>query len=180
MAQEMTLRFSLITHTYTPVQSISPLKSTSGRRWNVFTPSGNIACSYVIHATNAYVSHLLPHMHGPAGVIPGRGQVMGMRATCALQTTRSGLTKASSTGSRGPSNARASGRWLSSVVVAKSGARSMSCTRLMIRRLEEIGRATRQFLPAVFPGRFDPAVGQSGVMGFTASGDPFVSLNGSP
>ncbi|KAG6895188.1 hypothetical protein C0992_002715 [Termitomyces sp. T32_za158] len=66
-------------HTNTPVTSISP--STAGlRRWTLSTPRGDIQCSYVLHATNAYASHLLPHLHGPKGIIQTRGQAIALRA----------------------------------------------------------------------------------------------------
>ncbi|KAG6815243.1 hypothetical protein H0H93_010465, partial [Arthromyces matolae] len=80
-------KFNLKLHTNTPVTSISPLSSSSPssnphrrRRWALTTPRGNVQCKYVVHATNAYASHLLPQFHGPNGIVPTRGQVMAMRA----------------------------------------------------------------------------------------------------
>ncbi|KAJ7593912.1 FAD dependent oxidoreductase [Mycena floridula] len=66
-------------HTQAPVTSVVPA-ADNGRRWEVVTPRGSIHCSYVIHATNGYCSHLLPHMTGPSGIIPRRGQMVALRA----------------------------------------------------------------------------------------------------
>ncbi|RPD57281.1 FAD dependent oxidoreductase [Lentinus tigrinus ALCF2SS1-6] len=63
---------SLALHTNTPVTSITPI-------WTLSTPRGAIAASYILHATNAYASYLLPHLHGPTGIIPTRGQVLAVR-----------------------------------------------------------------------------------------------------
>jgi len=71
-------------HTRTPVTSITSRSPASSlvipRRYIINTPRGGISCSYVIHATNAYASHLLPHFTGPRGIIPNRGQVIALRA----------------------------------------------------------------------------------------------------
>ena len=34
----------------------------------------------MLHATNGYASHLLPHLAGPAGIVPTRNQVIAVRA----------------------------------------------------------------------------------------------------
>lgn len=75
-------KFSLTLHTSTPVTAVNP--SSSVRPWSLSTPRGTVNCSYVVHATNAYASHLLPHMRGPAGIIPTRGHVMALRAPAPL------------------------------------------------------------------------------------------------
>ncbi|KAF9481466.1 DAO-domain-containing protein [Pholiota conissans] len=69
-------------HTNTPVTSIlpignphvdadlleqqtplsSPTSQNTRRRWTLDTPRGEVECSYVIHATNAYAGYLLPFM----------------------------------------------------------------------------------------------------------------------
>jgi glycine/D-amino acid oxidase-like deaminating enzyme len=79
-------------HTHTPATSIECLDDTGHsatpvqrRRLKVNTPHGAITTSYVLHATNAYASYLLPHMHGPTGIVPTRGQVIALRAACPLE-----------------------------------------------------------------------------------------------
>jgi hypothetical protein len=54
--------------------------SPSGCRWLLATPCGPVCCSAVLHATNGYASHLLPHLTGPAGIVPMRGQVFALCA----------------------------------------------------------------------------------------------------
>lgn len=49
--------------------------------YTVVTNRGSISCSRVVHATNAYASHLLPFLAGPDGIIPTRGQVMATRTS---------------------------------------------------------------------------------------------------
>ena len=51
------------------------------------TPRGTITCSYIIHATNGYASHLLPQFTGPGpqAIIPTRGQVLALRASVPIK-----------------------------------------------------------------------------------------------
>ena len=74
---------NVMLHTRTPVHSIKP-SANAARSWDLATDRGGISCSYVVHATNAYASHLLPHLSGPSGIIPTRGQVMALRANTSL------------------------------------------------------------------------------------------------
>jgi glycine/D-amino acid oxidase-like deaminating enzyme len=75
---------SISLHTRTPVHSISA-SGNPKRRWTLATPRGSVDCSYVIHATNAYAPHLLPHLRGPDGIVPTRGQVFALRAAAGTQ-----------------------------------------------------------------------------------------------
>lgn len=99
IASKKTSALSLGLHTCTAVTAISPVNrlSASDHRWSVSTPKGNMACNYIVHATNAYVSHLLSHMQGSAGVIPTRGQVIALRANAPLEV----ISKASWAGNEG-------------------------------------------------------------------------------
>jgi glycine/D-amino acid oxidase-like deaminating enzyme len=93
LAKKETGNFFLDLYTHTPVTSVSPIleNDLDARRWLISTPRGNVRCTYVIHATNGYAGYLLPHMQGPAGIIPIRGQVIALQADVPL----SELTKAS-------------------------------------------------------------------------------------
>ena len=78
---------SLHLHTHTPATSVTPIPpsefdtdGSSSRRWNITTPRGSVACTSVIHATNGYASHLLPHLAGPSGIVPTRNQAIALRA----------------------------------------------------------------------------------------------------
>ncbi|KAJ3517283.1 hypothetical protein NLJ89_g596 [Agrocybe chaxingu] len=88
----------VVLHTKTPVTSISKL---DGERWSMHTPRGEIACNYIVHATNAYTGHLLPFLRGDNldtdstdtqvplslrprgyfGITPTRGQIGAVRAS---------------------------------------------------------------------------------------------------
>lgn len=94
---------SLRLHTRTPVTSISPISPSSSssnssssppprpRRWLLSTPRGPISCTTVLHATNAYASHLLPQFSGPEGIVPTRGQVIAVRSNAtSLELGREG------------------------------------------------------------------------------------------
>ncbi|KAI1787022.1 FAD dependent oxidoreductase [Ganoderma leucocontextum] len=172
---------SLLTlHTSTPVTDIAPSDSPS-RRWNLTTPRGPISCSYVLHATNAYASHLLPHLRGPAGIIPTRGQVIALRAAVSSgEITRTGWG-----GNEGfeywfprpVSNAS------DNPLVILGGGRE-SATKYELYNVDDstvspaVGDTLRKFLPAVFPGKYEegrePEMEWTGIMGFTTTGDPFV------
>ena len=87
-------RFDLILHTHTPVTaiekeqvfgSVSESSTNATRAYTLSTPRGNIACSRIVHATNAYASHLLPILAGPQGIVPIRGQVIATRASVSTE-----------------------------------------------------------------------------------------------
>ena len=48
--------------------------------YDVHTPRGTIRTPLVVYATNAYTSHLLPHLAGADGIVPVRGQAAAIRA----------------------------------------------------------------------------------------------------
>ncbi|KAG6916229.1 hypothetical protein DXG01_007812 [Tephrocybe rancida] len=171
-------------HTNTPVTSISRDVS-SAHLWSLSTPRGSIRTSYVIHATNAYASHLLPHMHGPKGIIPTREQAMALRA--AAPSTE--LTKDAWVGTLGCKY------WFPRPVSSPDenpllilgGARDESGPGLESYIIDDstvnvnVGRALRNYLPPLFPGKYEqgrePEMEWTGIMGITKVGDPFVSLN---
>ncbi|KZT21021.1 FAD dependent oxidoreductase [Neolentinus lepideus HHB14362 ss-1] len=180
-------KLSLSLHTRTPVVSISPLKSESrellSRRWNLTTPRGSVSCSYVVHATNAYTGHLLPQMRGSEGIVPTRGQIIAVHANASAEA----LTKVSWSGDPGseywfprPVNASEGEKPL----VILGGGREASAPGYERFVIDDstlnpvVGQSLRQFLPDVFPGKFDetqePEMEWSGIMGYTRIGDPFV------
>ncbi|KAJ7694587.1 FAD dependent oxidoreductase [Mycena rosella] len=171
--------FQLNIHTRTPATSITSSASPS-RHWAVHTPRGVLNCAYIIHATNAYASHLLPHMAGPAGIIPTRGQVMALRASVSSEL----LTKCSWDGNEGfeywfPRPVSGDEKPL----VILGGGREVQPDFEYYQAddssvTESVGVALRKFLPAVFPGKFAPGTEPeeewTGIMGFTKLKDPFV------
>jgi len=140
----------------------------------------------VIHATNAYASHLLPQMHGPSGIIPIRGQVTALRAAA----PPSKITTVSWGGNQGfeywfPRPINGSDRDTGeNPLIILGGGRDASgpdfetyVTDDSVLR-EEVGKVLRTFLPGVFPGKYEkgrePEMEWSGIMGHTKIGDPFV------
>jgi glycine/D-amino acid oxidase-like deaminating enzyme len=143
------------------VTAIHPanLASTDARDWVLTTPRGELKCNYVVHATNAYASYLLPHMQGPEGIIPTRGQVMALRAdTSLVDLSRSGWG-----GNEGfeywfprPVADPATDKPL---VILGGGREAVSPKfELYVEDdsavNQDIGQALRNFLPSVFPGKF--------------------------
>ena len=175
LAANSTSNFNLTLHTRTPVTSIAPVSNASasagsGRRWALQTPRGEVACSYVLHATNAYAAHLLPFLHGPQGIVPTRGQVMALRAITPDALGREGFIGNDGFEYWFPRQRRsASGG-------APDGADSTEENQLVILGggreatrdggyefyetddsvvSAEVSDVLRRFLPRVFPGRFD-------------------------
>ncbi|KAJ7181110.1 FAD dependent oxidoreductase [Mycena filopes] len=175
--------FELNLHTRTPATSISPSSSPS-RRWAVRTHRGILNCSYVIHATNAYASHLLPHMAGPAGIVPTRGQVVALRASVPADELK---FKCSWDGNQGfeywfPRPLRA-GRESEKPLIILGGGREDDPDFEFYQADDSalnpvVGMSLRKFLPNVFPGKFakdkEPEQEWTGIMAFTKLHDPFV------
>ncbi|KAF5362597.1 hypothetical protein D9758_009584 [Tetrapyrgos nigripes] len=183
---------SLNLHTSTPVTSIEYLDDAGdghgSRRLKVNTPRGSIMTSYILHATNAYASYLLPHMHGPEGIVPTRGQVIASRAACSSEN----LTKSAWYTNEGfeywfprplksdiegageadfPLCILGGGRGAASPGFEWYEADDSTCNKL-------VGDALKGFLPGLFPGKYEegkePEMEWSGIMGFTKMRDPFV------
>ncbi|KAF5356189.1 hypothetical protein D9756_004305 [Leucocoprinus leucothites] len=71
----MLLRIELFTHT--PCTNILPPTSANSF-YTICTPKGTLHARHVIHATNAWASHLLPGMRGK--IIPARGVMTAQAA----------------------------------------------------------------------------------------------------
>ncbi|TFY76865.1 hypothetical protein EWM64_g7146 [Hericium alpestre] len=176
--------FSLHLHTNTPVTAISSLESGASRRWSVNTPRGSVSCSYVLHASNGYASHLLPHLTGPEGIVPVRGQIIAVRADAdADAITTSGWTGNDHLEYWFPRPLKADEQEKNPLVILGGGRevaqRPFEFDQADDSELnEDVGRVLRDFLPGVFPGKFEvgkePEMEWTGIMGFTKIGDPFV------
>ncbi|THH07853.1 hypothetical protein EW145_g3099 [Phellinidium pouzarii] len=172
---------SLNLHTNTPVTAVS--SSTTRRLWTLTTPRGTITCSTVVHATNAYASHLLPQLAGPRGIVPVRGQVLATRAAASLDT----IGRSSWGGNEGfeywfPRPPKVASDEEKPLVILGGGREAVQDYEFGISDDSEVnaqaGRALRAFLPTVFPGRYDegsePEMEWTGIMGYTSTRDPFV------
>ncbi|KAJ7024860.1 FAD dependent oxidoreductase [Mycena alexandri] len=182
LAKAKAVNFDLILHTRTPATSISRSSSPS-RRWALHTHRGVLNCSHVIHATNAYASHLLPHMAGPAGIIPTRGQVMALRASVPGDES----FKCSWDGNEGfeywfPRPIAAGDEAKPPLIILGGGREDdpdfeyYQADDSVVNPI--VGRSLRRFLPSVFPGQFEkdrePELEWTGIMAFTKLKDPFV------
>ncbi|KAJ3287261.1 hypothetical protein HK104_008704 [Borealophlyctis nickersoniae] len=69
------LKSNVNLQTHTPVTNVISGPSN----YLLHTPRGTLSCTYLIHATNAYASHLLPDL--AQAIIPVRGQVIAISPT---------------------------------------------------------------------------------------------------
>ncbi|KAH9945748.1 FAD dependent oxidoreductase [Amylocystis lapponica] len=171
---------NLTLHTRTPVTAIAPT-TADARRWSLATPRGTIACSYVLHATNAYASHLLPQLRGPSGIVPTRGQVIALRA--AADATK--ITRSAWLGNEGFEYwfPRPVGSAEERPLIILGGGREAG-ENFQFYEVDDsvtddkVGAVLRDFLPSVFPDMFEagrePEMEWTGIMGYTTSKDPFV------
>lgn len=159
LAQNASSSFSLDLHTRTPVTAVTPLGTSfkSGRRWNLATPRGNIACSYVLHATNGYAAHLLPWLHGPDGIVPTRGQVMAIRANTPGALGSTGFVANDGLEYWFP---RQDNNEDENQLVILGGAREVK-NDYEFHEVDDsvinpaVSKTLKAFLPDVFPGKFD-------------------------
>lgn len=123
-------------------------------------------------------------MRGPSGVIPVRGQVMALRAAAPLESiSRHAWTgnddfeywfpRPLEEGQEHPLVIIGGGRDATGPTFETYVADDSEVN-------EKAGRALRNFLPALFPGKYEegrePEWEWSGIMAYTATGDPFVSV----
>lgn len=167
--QSLDTNFSLHLHTNTPVTSLTSINSSTdridtsskpNRRWNLHTHRGTVSCNIVLHATNAYASHLLPHMSGPNGIIPTRGQIIATRASVsASELTRSGWGGNDGFEYWFPRPVKAE-EMPENPLVILGGGREVSKPRFELYETDDsvvnpmVEAALRAFLPTVFPGKF--------------------------
>ncbi|THH27691.1 hypothetical protein EUX98_g6497 [Antrodiella citrinella] len=189
LANKTSSRFSVDLHTQTPVTSVTSIPHANAnsdipflRRHVVNTPRGSVSCSYVLHATNGYAAHLLPHLAGPDGIVPTRGQVMTVRAAVKIDE----LSTVGGTGNEGfeywfprPTKSEAGETPLVVVGGGREVAKGFEIYEVDDSVVnEDVGKALRDFLPIVFPEKYDrdtdPEMEWTGIMGYTQSGDPFV------
>ncbi|KAJ7736535.1 FAD dependent oxidoreductase-domain-containing protein [Mycena maculata] len=177
-ANTTTAKLDLRLHTRTPVTRVAPLSSSLhsfSPRWELSTPRGTIACAYVLHATNAYASHLLPHL--ASAIVPVRGQVIALRAAAPLNSTVSWVGNA---GYWFPRPAKEG----EPPLVILGGAREAAGPPFETHTTDDsvvtaaVGEVLRGFLPALFPRLYEagrePEREWTGIMGYTALEIPLV------
>ncbi|EJC99722.1 DAO-domain-containing protein [Fomitiporia mediterranea MF3/22] len=176
---------SLSLFTSAPVTSISPSnsKNNSERRWTLSTPRGSISCTTVLHATNGYASHLLPFLAGPKGIVPTRGQLIATRATVPISDEE----RASWGGNSHyeywfPRPPKSNHDKAHPLIILGGGREAIGGYEIGTTDDStvnpKVGKILREFLPAVFPGKYEkgnePEREWTGIMGFTSLRDPFV------
>ncbi|KAJ3762207.1 FAD dependent oxidoreductase [Lentinula raphanica] len=175
-------KLPLSLHTSTPVNTISSNGGDSPHRWKVHTSRGSVLCSYVVHATNAYASHLLPRLRGSSGIVPTRGQIVAVRASVPLHQFGGKSSWDANDGFE---------YWFPRPVGSTSelplfilgGGREVE-THFEHGETDDskcneaVGKVLRGFLPTLHPDKFEsgrePVMEWTGIMGFTSSRDPFV------
>ncbi|KAG8751730.1 hypothetical protein FRC12_012289 [Ceratobasidium sp. 428] len=172
---------SLDLFTQTPVHKIESVAPGDTHRWAVETNRGSIRTRYIIHATNAYASHLLPHLAGPmTGIVPSRGQCIATR----------GSVKAKEWPTVGWAGNQRFEYWLSrppkheedrALVILGGGRETVPNHEFNVANDAAVNTAISKilhtFLPTLFPNDFEvgePEMEWTGVMGFTHSGHPIV------
>ncbi|KZV89989.1 FAD dependent oxidoreductase [Exidia glandulosa HHB12029] len=162
-------------HTRTPVTSIT----RAGSGWDLRTPRGTLRATYVLHATNGYAAHLLPHLTGPQGIIPVRGHIIATRASGPLSGKESyiGNDGFEYWFPRPTSSSR------DAPLVILGGGREVAPNYDIYVTDDahfdaKVGGVLRKFLPSVCPRSFErarqPEMEWTGIMGFTKTGEPFV------
>lgn len=159
LAQNASEASTLKLHTHTPVKTVKRSPECSNARcWTLETPRGSVGCTHVVHATNAYASGLLPQLAGRTGIVPTRGQAIAVRAAVpARELTLSGFTanhggdywfvRPGSAPDERPLIILGGKR------LAEGSARGATTDDSVIDPV--VGRRLREFLPEVFPGRFE-------------------------
>jgi len=128
------------------------------RRWQLETPRGPVSCTHVVHATNAYAPALLPQLAGRTGIVPTRGQAISIRAAVsARELTLSGFTadhgleywfvRPGSAPDERPLVILGGAR------LAEGSSRSATTDDSVLDAA--VGRRLREFLPELFPGKFE-------------------------
>ncbi|KAK2465036.1 hypothetical protein APHAL10511_003112 [Amanita phalloides] len=170
---------NLTLHTHTPVLSINRANAP-GKRWTLNTSRGTIDCTTVLHATNGYASHLLPHLSEP--IIPTRGQIIAAEVTTP-STQSVSLPREGSWATSGDEYwfPRPNSTATSTTIILGGGRRlspdheQNEINDGVLNPL--IGGMLRTFLPRTFSGiemEVKVMMEWTGIMGFTTTGHPLV------
>ncbi|CUA68084.1 hypothetical protein RSOLAG22IIIB_03322 [Rhizoctonia solani] len=177
-----TSSFSLNLFTHAPVNAVEPISEDSTYRWLVVTQRGNIKARYVVHATNAYASHLLPQLTGPTkGIVPTRAQCMAARGSIEARE----WPVVGWGGNEGYEYwfARPPAKASEKTLVILGGGRETAIPDHEYNIADDsslnpvVSQSLRKFLPRLYPGDFEesePEMEWTGIMGFTRSNDPMV------
>ncbi|SPO26403.1 uncharacterized protein UTRI_03992 [Ustilago trichophora] len=160
--------------TDTPVHKVS-----SARDGSILTTSkGDIQASYVVHATNGYASHLLPHLSSPStGIIPTRAQVVAVAPSSSKVLWGMGLSAGGGYeyGHQRPSTES------NLPLYIFGGGREYATGREWgvaddVSLNSEVSAFLHPYLARTFPNSYGEEVTMewTGIMGYTKSKDPLV------
>ncbi|VDB83246.1 unnamed protein product [Peniophora sp. CBMAI 1063] len=176
VAKEASPAYNLTLHTRTPVTAFKAASKHSSRKWSLETPRGSVDCSYVVHATNAYTSHLLPQFE----IVPTRGQIIAVKANASVEelTDTAILLKHQYWFPRPVSDPS------EAPLIIIGGGREVSDPPYEQYTTDDsvvnpkVGKYLRDFLPEEFPEKFaagrEPEIEWTGIMGYTPTEDPYV------
>ncbi|KZV72825.1 FAD dependent oxidoreductase [Peniophora sp. CONT] len=176
LAKQASPAYNLTLHTRTPVTSFDVASQGSSRKWELKTPRGSVECSYVVHATNAYTTHLLPQFE----IVPTRGQIAAVRANAsAKELTNTALLLKNQYWFPRPVSDPSE----APLVIIGGGREEVGSPEEYYTTDDSVinpklGKHLRDFLPNVFPERFvagrEPEMEWTGILGFTPTKDPYV------
>ncbi|KAJ7593952.1 FAD dependent oxidoreductase-domain-containing protein [Mycena floridula] len=168
---QATMKDNLSLHTQTLVTSVT---GSSSSRWTLNTDRGTTECKYVVYATNAYTTALVPQIP----VTPTRGQLIALRSNTTLEK----LGKASWSNGAGeywfPRPLKSDDE-APLVILGGGKAGEYESGILDDSTLNpRISKNLRDFLwsllPAFFVKDHEPEMEWTGIMGYTDMEDPFV------
>ncbi|KAF6756557.1 FAD dependent oxidoreductase-domain-containing protein [Ephemerocybe angulata] len=190
LAKKASSSVEVTLHTHTPATAVR--LSEGNRRYTVETPRGPIECDYVVHAANAYTNYLVDPQETKVRVVPTRGQVIAVPAKAGTEEV----------GANGWGANEGFEYWFprpvkkegENPVIFLGGGREVAKPNYEYYETDDgkvngdVGASLRRFLPSVFPGLFDedtePTWEWTGIMGYTATGNPYVgrlpSKDGAP
>lgn len=172
----------------TPVTSIE--QTSQGALLS--TARGHISARYVVHATNAYVSHLLPDQFSGTGnirsVVPTRGQCIAVRPTKSPQAKEPlwqmgfNLNHGYEYLGQRPSDGLSSTADASPPCILGGGRESAARFEWNVADDSsidaDVSQTLRPMLPNLFPSNFSSGdkvdLEWTGIMGFTSTYDPIV------
>lgn len=169
-AREKGIELNLVTDL--PVLAVHPSPSNTV----LTTAKGDISATYVVHATNGYASHLLPHLSSSdGGIIPTRAQVVAVAPTAGRYLWGTALSAGGGYEYGHQRPARESALYI------LGGGREHATGREWgvaddTAINEEVSRFLHPYLAKTFPSSYGREVKRewTGVMGYTKSKDPLV------
>lgn len=183
-AEKSNIDYKVFTHS--PISRVTPSSGRDGQS-TVHTSRGDVKARYVIHAANAYTSHILNQFAGADGILPTRAQCltmvpstspskqeplwqMGFSLNHGFEYLHQRPHAPADNSSQPPPCVLGGGRWAAKDM--EYGVADDSTLN------EDVSRALHPMLHKVFPQNFaagDPITDEwTAIIGWSRSEDPFV------